>query len=52
MKVNNNTNNISTSNNNNDNNNANDLIIPKNLNQFYTIVEPENRVNVLYSFFI
>ena len=31
-------------------NNSNDLIIPKNLNQFYTIVEPEDRVNILYSF--
>ena len=49
MKINNN--NIPTANNNNNgNNNTNDLIIPKNLNQFYTIVEPENRVNVLYSF--
>ena len=47
MKINNNnSNNNSTSN----NNNLNDLIIPKNLNQFYTIVEPENRVNILYSF--
>jgi ATP-dependent RNA helicase DDX10/DBP4 len=26
------------------------MIIPKNLNQYYTIVEPEERVNVLYSF--
>ena len=53
MKINNNnnnTNNISTNNNINSNNNLNDLIIPKNLNQFYTIVEPENRVNILYSF--
>ena len=32
------------------NNNLNDMIIPKNLNQFYSIVEPEDRVNVLYSF--
>ena len=49
MKINNNT---KDTNNNNDSsiNNSNDLIIPKNLNQFYTIVEPENRVNVLYSF--
>ena len=31
-------------------NNLNDMIIPKNLNQFYSIVEPEDRVNVLYSF--
>ena len=45
MKINNNNiNNINV------NNNSNDLIIPKNLNQFYTIVEPEDRVNVLYSF--
>ena len=39
----NNINNINT-------NNLNDMIIPKNLNQFYSIVEPEDRVNVLYSF--
>ena len=32
------------------NDNLNDIIIPKNLNQFYSIVEPEDRVNVLYSF--
>ena len=31
-------------------NNINNLIIPKNLNQFYTIVEPEDRINILYSF--
>ena len=49
MKINNNT---KDTNNNNDSsiNNPNDLIIPKNLNQFYTIVEPEDRVNILYSF--
>ena len=49
MKINNNT---KDTNNNNDSsiNNSNDLIIPKNLNQFYTIVEPEDRVNILYSF--
>ena len=35
---------------NNDNKKINDMIIPKNLNQYYTIVEPEDRVNVLYSF--
>ena len=34
----------------NNNINNNDLIIPKNLNQFYTIVEPEDRINILYSF--
>ena len=34
----------------NNTNNLNDMIIPKNLNQFYSIVEPEDRVNVLYSF--
>ena len=46
MKVNNNnSNNVSTN-----DNNSNDLIIPKNLNQFYTIVEPEDRINILYSF--
>ena len=50
MKINNNNNNNSNSNNNLANNNSNDLIIPKNLNQFYTIVEPEDRVNILYSF--
>ena len=45
MKVNNNnSNNVSSD------NNSNDLIIPKNLNQFYTIVEPEDRINILYSF--
>ena len=45
MKINNNnSNNISSD------NNSNDLIIPKNLNQFYTIVEPEDRINILYSF--
>ena len=37
-------------NSNNNTNNLNDMIIPKNLNQFYSIVEPEDRVNVLYSF--
>ncbi len=49
MKIN---NNKDTNNNSNDLNSniSNDLIIPKNLNQFYTIVEPEDRVNVLYSF--
>ena len=47
MKINNNNINNNT---NNSNNNLNDLIIPKNLNQFYTIVEPEDRVNILYSF--
>ena len=31
-------------------NDINNLIIPKNLNQFYTIVEPEDRINILYSF--
>ena len=31
-------------------NNINNLLIPKNLNQFYTIVEPEDRINILYSF--
>ena len=36
--------------NNNNNTNLNDMIIPKNLSQFYSIVEPEDRVNVLYSF--
>ena len=45
MKVNNN-----NSNNVSNDNNSNDLIIPKNLNQFYTIVEPEDRINILYSF--
>ena len=35
---------------NNNNKKINDMIIPKNLNQYYTIVEPEDRVNVLYSF--
>ena len=45
MKVNNN-----NSNNTTNDNNSNDLIIPKNLNQFYTIVEPEDRINILYSF--
>ena len=30
--------------------NINNLLIPKNLNQFYTIVEPEDRINILYSF--
>ena len=35
---------------NNNNTNLNDMIIPKNLSQFYSIVEPEDRVNVLYSF--
>ena len=49
MKINNNNNNNSN-NNNLTNNNSNGLIIPKNLNQFYTIVEPEDRVNILYSF--
>ena len=34
----------------NNNTNLNDVIIPKNLSQFYSIVEPEDRVNVLYSF--
>ena len=34
----------------NNNTNLNDMIIPKNLSQFYSIVEPEDRVNVLYSF--
>ena len=34
----------------NNTSNLNDMIIPKNLNQYYTIVEPEERVNVLYSF--
>ena len=49
MKINNN-NDINNNNNNLNNNNSNDLLIPKNLNQFYTIVEPEDRVNILYSF--
>ena len=35
---------------NNNNTNLNDMIIPKNLSQFYSVVEPEDRVNVLYSF--
>ena len=48
MKINNN--NKNNINNNLNNNISNDLIIPKNLNQFFTIVEPEDRVNVLYSF--
>ena len=46
IKNNNTDNNIKNS----QNNNLNDVIIPKNLNQFYTIVEPEDRVNILYSF--
>ena len=46
IKNNNTDNNIKNS----ENNNLNDVIIPKNLNQFYTIVEPEDRVNILYSF--
>jgi len=46
MKIKNDTNNTGI----NNNTNLNDLIIPKNLNQYYTIVEPEERVNVLYSF--
>ena len=47
-----NNNNANTNNKNilNNTTNLNDLIIPKNLNQYYTIVEPEERVNVLYSF--
>ena len=45
-------NNANTNNKNilNNTTNLNDMIIPKNLNQYYTIVEPEERVNVLYSF--
>ena len=54
MKIKNVDNNSKEGNNNinskNANNNLNDLIIPKNLNQYYTIVDPEERVNVLYSF--
>ena len=46
IKNNNTDNNIKNS----QNNKLNDVIIPKNLNQFYTIVEPEDRVNILYSF--
>ena len=49
MKIKNDTNNANNNTINN-NSNLNDLIIPKNLNQYYTIVEPEERVNVLYSF--
>ena len=47
-----NNNNANTNNKNilNNTTNLNDMIIPKNLNQYYTIVEPEERVNVLYSF--
>ena len=53
MKIKNDDNNNDNTNNKNILNNTtnlNDLIIPKNLNQYYTIVEPEERVNVLYSF--
>ena len=53
MKIKNDTNNNTNANNKsilNNTNNLNDMIIPKNLNQYYTIVEPEERVNVLYSF--
>ena len=53
MKIKNDDNNNANTNNKNILNNTtnlNDLIIPKNLNQYYTIVEPEERVNVLYSF--
>ena len=53
MKIKNDDNNNANTNNKNILNNTtnlNDMIIPKNLNQYYTIVEPEERVNVLYSF--
>ena len=53
MKIKNDDNNNANANNKNILNNTtnlNDMIIPKNLNQYYTIVEPEERVNVLYSF--
>ena len=53
MKIKNDDNNNDNTNNKNILNNTtnlNDMIIPKNLNQYYTIVEPEERVNVLYSF--
>ena len=50
MKIKNDGNNNINLNNNNNNTNLNDMIIPKNLSQFYSIVEPEDRVNVLYSF--
>ena len=53
MKIKNDTNSNNNANNKsilNNTSNLNDMIIPKNLNQYYTIVEPEERVNVLYSF--
>ena len=53
MKIKNDDNNNDNTNNKNILNNTtnlNDMITPKNLNQYYTIVEPEERVNVLYSF--